>query len=112
MAIDYDLERALELLAGSPLIDGHNDLAYALRERVGGIAVSGVNLRGPVDGLHTDIPRLRVGHVGGQFWSIWVPPELSEERALPMALEQLDIADGFAASYPDIFGPATTADEV
>ena len=112
MAGDGFLERAIELLEGSPLIDGHNDLAIALRERVGGIAISGIDLRGPVEGLDTDIPRLRAGRVGGQFWSVWVPADLTEAKALPMALEQLDIADGFAARYPDVFGRATTADEV
>jgi len=106
------LEHAISILARAPLIDGHNDLAIALRERVGSIAVSGVDLRQRVEGLDTDIPRLREGHVGGQFWSIWVPADLPEERALPMALEQLDIADGFADRYPDVFGRATTADEV
>ena len=107
-----ELDRAVELLSRSPLIDGHNDLAIALREKVGSIAVSSVDLRGSVPGLHTDIPRLRAGRVGGQFWSVWVPAELPEERALPMALEQLDIADAFADRYPDVFGRATTADEV
>jgi membrane dipeptidase len=105
------LDRALELLEHAPLIDGHNDLAIALRERVGGIGVSVVDLRQRVDGLETDIPRLREGRLGGQFWSIWVPAHLPEERALRMALEQLDIADGFASRYPDVFGRATTADE-
>ena len=111
-APDDFVRQALELLERSPLIDGHNDLAIALRERVGGIGVSSVDLRGAVEGLDTDIPRLRAGRVGGQFWSVWVPAELPEERALPMALEQLDIADGFAARYPDVFGRAGTADEV
>jgi membrane dipeptidase len=111
-ASDAFLDRAIELLERSPLIDGHNDLAIALRERVGGIGVSVIDLRQPVEGLDTDIPRLRAGHVGGQFWSIWVPAHMPEERALPMALEQLDIADGFAARYPDTFGRAMTADEV
>jgi membrane dipeptidase len=111
-ASDEFVGRALDLLERSPLIDGHNDLAIALREKVGGIGVSVVDLREHVDGLDTDIPRLRAGHVGGQFWSIWVPAALPEERALPMALEQLDIADGFAARYPDVFGRAETADEV
>jgi membrane dipeptidase len=108
---DHLLDRALELLETSPLIDGHNDLAIALRTRVGGIGVSKVDLRQRVAGLDTDIPRLRAGRVGGQFWSIWVPADLPEEKALPMALEQLDIAEGFARHYPDVFGPATTADE-
>ena len=109
---DPFLDRALDLLERSPLIDGHNDLAIALRSRVGGIGVSSVDLRQAVDGLDTDIPRLRAGRVGGQFWSVWVPAELPEERALPMALEQLDIAEGFARRYQDVFAPATTADEV
>src|SRR5262245_49507195 len=106
------LDRALELLETSPLIDGHNDLAIALRSKVGGIGVSTVDLRQPVEELDTDIPRLRAGRLGGQFWSVWVPAELPEDKALPMALEQLDIADGFAGRYPDVFGRATTADEV
>ena len=106
------VDRALELLASAPLIDGHNDLAFALRGKVGGIGVSSVDLRQPVEELDTDIPRLRAGRVGGQFWSVWVPADLPEERALPMALEQLDIAEGFAGRYPDVFGRATTADEV
>jgi membrane dipeptidase len=109
---DPFLDRALDLLRSSPLIDGHNDLAIALRSRVGGIGVSQVDLRQTVEGLDTDIPRLRAGRVGGQFWSIWVPAELPEEKALPMALEQLDIAEGFARRYPDVFGAAATADEV
>jgi membrane dipeptidase len=109
---DSFLERAQELLATTPLIDGHNDLAIALRGKVGGIGVSSVDLREPVNDLDTDIPRLRAGRVGGQFWSVWVPAELPEDKALPMALEQLDIADGFAGRYPDVFGRATTADEV
>ncbi|HTK45555.1 MAG TPA: membrane dipeptidase, partial [Patescibacteria group bacterium] len=109
---DPFLDRALDLLTSSPLIDGHNDLAIALRSRVGGIGVSQVDLRQPVDGLDTDIPRLRAGRVGGQFWSIWVPAELPEDKALPMALEQLDIAEGFARRHPDVFGSAATADEV
>jgi len=109
---DAFLSRAQELLDGSPLIDGHNDLAIALRTRVGGIGVSSVDLRQHVDGLDTDIPRLLAGRVGGQFWSVWVPAELPEEKALPMALEQLDIALGFARRYPDVFAPATTADDI
>jgi membrane dipeptidase len=111
-ATDEFVDRAVELLDHSPLIDGHNDLAIALREKVGGIGVSTVDLREPVEGLDTDIPRLRAGHVGGQFWSVWVPAHLPEAQALPMALEQLDIAEGFAERYPDVFGRATTAEEV
>lgn len=108
---DRFLERALAILDASPLIDGHNDLAIALRHRAG-LAVSSVDLRQALDDLDTDIPRLRAGRVGGQFWSIWVPADLPEAQALPMALEQLDIADRFADRYPETFERATTADDV
>ena len=105
------LERANRLLATSPLIDGHNDLPYALRERVG-LRIDEVDLRQRVDGLDTDLPRLREGRVGGQFWSVWVPPELPEGSALAMALEQIDLVRRLADSYPEALRLAATADEV
>ena len=77
-----------------------------------GLKTSTVDLRGHVDGLDTDIPRLRAGGVGGQFWSVWVPAALPELEALRMALEQLDIVHRFVARYPETFTYATTADEV
>ena len=104
-------ERARAILRESPLIDGHNDLPIALRERVG-LRISGVDLRRRVDGLDTDIPRLREGGVGGQFWSVWVPAKLPELDALRMGLEQLDVVHRLVAAYPEAFALATTAAEV
>jgi len=104
-------DRARAILRDAPLIDGHNDLAIALRARAG-LRTSTVDLRGHVDGLDTDIPRLRVGGVGGQFWSVWVPAALPELDALRMGIEQFDIVHGFVARYPEAFMFATTADEV
>ena len=78
--------RARDLLRDTPLIDGHNDLAYALRGRVG-LRTSEVDLRRPVPGLDTDIPRLRAGVVGGQFWSVWVPADLPEPEAVLQSLK-------------------------
>ena len=89
----------------------HNDLPIALREKVG-LRISEVDLRRPVEGFHTDLPRLRAGGVGGQFWSVWVPAELPEERALAMALEQLDIVHRLAGAYPEALELATTVAEV
>jgi membrane dipeptidase len=109
--LDPYVERARAILRDSPLIDGHNDLAIALRERVG-LKTSTVELRANVEGLDTDIPRLRSGGVGGQFWSVWVPATLPEREALVMALEQLDIVHRFVAGHPEAFSLATTADEV
>jgi membrane dipeptidase len=104
-------DRARALLRGAPLIDGHNDLAYALRKKVG-LAASTVDLRAAQPELDTDIPRLRAGLVGGQFWSVWVPAALPEPEAVHQALEQMDIVHGFIERYPDAFTLATTADEV
>ena len=109
---DRFTERARKILRELPLIDGHNDLAFALRRRLGGVRTSTVDLRGHVDGLDTDIPRLREGGVGGQFWSVWVPADLPEPEALRMGLEQLDVVHRFVEGYPDAFTLATTADEV
>lgn len=103
--------RARDILRDAPLIDGHNDLAYALREKVG-LRTSTVDLRDPQPELDTDIPRLRLGAVGGQFWSVWVPAELPEPDAVRQSLEQMDVVHGFIERYPDTFALATTADEV
>ena len=111
MTADPYVERARALIREVPLIDGHNDLAYALRERAGP-RTSTVDLRRGVEGLDTDLPRLRAGGVGGQFWSVWVPAALPEAEALPRALEQLDVVERFVAAYPDALAPARTADEV
>src|SRR4029079_5731683 len=109
---DRFTERARAILRTSPLIDGHNDLAFALRRRLDGLRTSTVDLSGHVDGLDTDIPRLREGGVGGQFWSVWVPADLPEPEALRMGLEQLDVVHRFIEGYPDAFALATTAEEV
>jgi membrane dipeptidase len=109
-ASDQFVERARRILRDSPLIDGHNDLPIALRERVG-LRTSMVDLRQHVDGLDTDIPRLRAGGVSGQFWSVWVPSSLPELEALRMALEQIDVVHRFVERYPESFELATSASE-
>ncbi|HEY2395519.1 MAG TPA: dipeptidase [Rudaea sp.] len=62
--------------------------------------------------LMTDIPRLHAGHVGGQFWSVWVPPELSGLAAVKTTLEQIDFVHALAARYPDDLQMAYTADDI
>ena len=103
--------KARDLLRDAPLIDGHNDLAYALRMQAG-LRTSAVDLRQPQPPLDTDIPRLLAGAVGGQFWSVWVPADLPEPDAVLQALEQMDVVHGFIERYPETFALATTADEV
>jgi membrane dipeptidase len=121
-----DFERqARDLLRRVPLIDGHNDLPWALRERAGGNAdrvrltgpeaagdPDGVNLAAPVEGTHTDLPRLAAGGVGAQFWSVYVPFVLAGDRAVAAVLEQIDLARRMIARYPDALELALTADDV
>ena len=100
--------RVERVLAETPLIDGHNDLPWMIRERFGG-DLAAVDLASitakilPPPGaapLMTDIPRLRAGHVGAQFWSVWVPVELKGSEAVQTTLEQIDLVKRLAARYP------------
>ena len=75
--MDSSALRARDLLRRFPLIDGHNDLPWELRER------GQVNLAEPVTGTHTDLPRLAAGGVGAQFWSVWVPASLAGDEPSP-----------------------------
>jgi membrane dipeptidase len=109
-AQDY-LARARALHAQVPLVDGHNDYPWALREN-GTRDLDKFDLARPQPTLMTDIPRLRAGGVGGQFWSVYVPAELQGEAAVTATLEQIDIVHRMMRKYPDTFAPALTADDV
>jgi membrane dipeptidase len=106
-----DLHRAAGLLRGSPLIDGHNDLPWKIRRRFGSDLES-VNLASPVPQAQTDLPRLRQGGVGGQFWSVYVPSTLTGDAAVTATLEQIDLALRMIRAYPDDLELALTADDV
>jgi membrane dipeptidase len=93
-----------------PIIDGHNDLPMQLRARYG-YSVAGLD-RSTRPELHTDLPRLRAGRVGAQFWSAYVPSDLSEPEAVVATLEQVDAIYRMAAAYPDDFTMAFTAADV
>lgn len=94
------------------VFDGHNDLPWEVRQRAGG-SFDKADLAAGVPRFHTDIPRLRVGNVGAQFWAAYVPAETSKEkRAFTMTLEQIAIIHAMVKRYPDVFEFARTADEV
>jgi membrane dipeptidase len=93
------------------VLDGHNDLPWAMRELCG-YDLDQVDLTQSVPQLHTDVPRLRAGGVGGQFWSVFVPSSLAGDRAVVATLEQVDFVRRMAARYPEAFTLATTADQV
>ncbi|HEU5108103.1 MAG TPA: dipeptidase [Micromonosporaceae bacterium] len=110
-----EFERASTLLRAAPVVDGHNDLAWALRNRLGPDArtvVAGIDLTAPQPELHTDLGRLRAGGVGAQFWSVYVPCELAGHAAVTAVLEQIEIVYALVDRYPEQLRIARTADEV
>jgi membrane dipeptidase len=111
--VDPDtLERARALLAGHPVVDGHNDLPWALRE-LAGYDLDRCDIAADQTGrLHTDLARLREGGVGAQFWSVYVPSELQGDRAVSATLEQIDCVRALAARYADDLRLALTADDM
>lgn len=108
---DRGLARARELLAAAPVIDGHNDLAWELRTQAG-YDLGRLDIAQPQPSLHTDIPRLRAGGVGGQFWSVFVPSSLPGSAAVTATLEQIDCVHALASRYPGTFAVARSAAEV
>ncbi len=105
------LERARALHKQTPLIDGHNDYPWAVREKAQG-DIDRLDISHPQPQLMTDIPRLRAGGVGGQFWSVYVPVELQGQSAVTATLEQIDIVQRMMKTYSDTFELALTADDV
>ena len=111
---DPDMARALRVLRAAPVFDGHNDLPWRIREdSVHPGDVDAYDLRTRTPGM-TDLPRLREGHVGAQFWSIYIPGERTnaayesngEVSSVPgyarVQLEQIDIARRMIAKYPQL----------
>jgi membrane dipeptidase len=109
---DDPLARARALHREVPLIDGHNDYPWALRQHNAERDLNTLDIRMPQPTLHTDIPRLRQGGVGGQFWSVYVPVEMQGGAAVRVTLEQIDIVHRMVRKYPDTFELATTAADV
>jgi membrane dipeptidase len=113
-------ERLVRVLKATPLIDGHNDLPWEIRDRFKGrlgafdLASDTSRLTPPPDAspLMTDIPRLRTGMVGGQFWSVWVPVDLKGPVAVETTLEQIDLVKRLAAKYSADLEIADTAADV
>jgi membrane dipeptidase len=105
------LASARGLLDRFPVFDGHNDLAWALREK-GGSDPAATDVSRPVEFLHTDLPRLARGGVGAQFWSVYVPARLEGDAAVATTLEQIDLVRRLAARHPEALELAFTAADV
>lgn len=112
---ERDLAEVRQLLRQVPLIDGHNDVPWQYRKRTSNdfsaldLAHDTATLK---PAMHTDIPRLRAGGLGGQFWSVYVPVKLSGAAAVQATLEQIDVVHRLCVRYPETFELALTADDV
>jgi membrane dipeptidase len=105
MTNDSAIAEIRALLRDVPLIDGHNDLPWQFRKRGGDLNAIDlrVNNRNAKPPLATDIPRLRAGSIGGQFWSVYVPSESPGLEAVKVVFEQIDVVHQLAQRYPDTF---------
>jgi membrane dipeptidase len=105
-------EEGLRVHRAGLLIDGHNDLPWMMREKKDP-SFQVIDINKPQPALNTDIPRLRKGGVGGQFWSAYVPASFGKKGiAVRETLEQIDIVHKMVRAYPDAFEMASTADDV
>jgi membrane dipeptidase len=111
MPSDDFLQRAAAIHKQSPLIDGHNDYPWELRDRVQR-DLDRLDISRPQPTIMTDVARLRAGGVGGQFWSVYTPAEFAGQRAVTATLEQIDVVHRMARKWPDAFELAYTADDV
>jgi membrane dipeptidase len=106
------LDRARRLHKSAPLIDGHNDYPWELRESTPDRDLEKLDISKPQPAIHTDIARLKAGGVGGQFWSVYVPSAMAGQQAVTATLEQIDIVHRMLRRYPEAFELALTADDV
>ncbi len=107
-------QQAIEILERVPLFDGHNDVPWQYRNRVG-YKFSELDFHDTTHldpPMHSDIPRLREGRVGAQWWSVYVSANISEHEAVKQTMEQIDFVHRLVEKYPDHFELALTADDV
>jgi len=111
-AADSNLARAKRILRTTPLVDGHNDLAWRIREdKHTPRDVEAYDLRHTTPG-HTDLARMKEGMVGAQFWSVYIPGEIKDSGYARVQLEEIDIARRFIAKYPERLAFATRAADI
>ncbi len=115
MSTEGTAARIEALLREHAVIDGHNDLLWAAREKVGydfdRLELTDTDVCRAL-GTHTDLPRLRAGGVGAQFWSVFVPASLAGDAAVTATLEQIDAAHAMLRRYAEQLTLATTVEDV
>ncbi|HSS07380.1 MAG TPA: membrane dipeptidase [Rhodanobacteraceae bacterium] len=119
-APDRIAARVDAVLTKTPVIDGHNDLPWTLRERFGGdlskidLASDTAKLAPPAGepAMMTDLPRARSGHLGAQFWSVWIPVATTGPAAVQTTIEQIDLVKAIAARWPRDFAMAYSVADI
>jgi membrane dipeptidase len=104
--------QARRLLERAPLVDGHNDIPWRMREQKPRYDFDAFDLRQPRPTFHTDLARLKAGRLGAQFWSVYVPGTMQGQDAVTATLEQIDSVQDMLRRYPDTFEAARTAADV
>jgi membrane dipeptidase len=119
-ASEHTAARVDAVLTKTPVVDGHNDLPWEIRERFGGdlskvdLGSDTAKLAPPAGApaLMTDIPRLRAGHVGAQFLSVWIPVTTTGPAAVQTTVEQIDLVKAIAARWPRDFAMAYSVADI
>jgi len=105
-----DGDRIARLLDESPIVDGHNDLPWAMR--LANSNIEDTDVIGPLPQFHTDLGRLDRGGVGVQWWSVYVPSTLPDDEALRTTIEQVHLVRRMVERNPDRLALAVNADDV
>ncbi|TNN80523.1 Dipeptidase 1 [Liparis tanakae] len=109
-AEDPYMTRALQLMSETPLIDGHNDLPWQLRKQFNN-ELNKVDLN-TLETTQTNIPKIKKGKLGAQFWSAYVPCESQYKDAVRQTLEQIDVVHRMCQQYPETFMLATSSQDI
>ncbi|CAI5645268.1 unnamed protein product [Oreochromis niloticus] len=112
LAVDPNeyMARALQLMSETPLIDGHNDLPWQLRKQFNN-QLNKVDLN-TLANTHTNIPKIKDGRLGAQFWAAYVPCDTQYKDAVRQTLEQIDVIHRMCQKYPEIFMFATSSQDI
>ncbi|XP_078614764.1 dipeptidase 1-like isoform X1 [Branchiostoma floridae x Branchiostoma japonicum] len=112
---DTNMDKARKLLSEVPLVDGHNDWPWRMQDvynnRLGQLNLA-QDMRPLYNQSHTDIPRLREGMVGAQFWAAYVTCDAQYKDSIRRFLGQVDVIKRFVEKYPDVFQFVTTAEGI
>ncbi|XP_035484598.2 dipeptidase 1 [Scophthalmus maximus] len=110
LAEDQYMTRALRLMSETPLIDGHNDLPWQILKQFNN-ELNKVDLN-TLGTTHTNIPKIKAGRLGAQFWSAYVPCETQYKDAVRQTLEQIDVVHRMCQKYPETFMFATSSQDI